>query len=95
MQVTFFAQLIRAALLAWGALVELLSKKISKRCLPSLSTRLQHPCQGFPWRGPGPDNSQHEWGSPSCILASLFLVHGTNLGHIPLPFLEITAKDYI
>ena len=27
MQVTFFAQLIRAALLAWGALVELLSKK--------------------------------------------------------------------
>lgn len=38
MQVTFFAQLIRAALLAWGALVELLSKKISKRRLPSLST---------------------------------------------------------
>lgn len=74
MQVTFFAQLIRAALLAWGALVELLSKKISKRRLPSLSTWLQQPCQGFPWRGPGPDNSQHEWGSPSCILASLFLV---------------------
>lgn len=53
MQVTFFAQLICATLLAWGALVELLSKRISKQLLPSLSTRLQHPCQGFPWRGPG------------------------------------------
>lgn len=66
----FFHSLNLCHTMAWAPLTELFSKNLSKWLLPSLSTRLQHPCWGLPQKGPCLDNSQHQWYSPPCTHTS-------------------------